>query len=426
MPRSPGNTQLKAARQHAGYGSQQAFAEALTRAAEQLELGRLQVSVRQVRRWESASPPWPRSDHQRLLVHVLHLPIERLGFTPPWADEHTPQAMAAEAASRMLTPHAASGLPLPLPTASSPRQPSTAGSDYAIITGAHRRLYWTVQPAQLHPAVTEHARLGRHLLAETADPTRRTIAISLAESLLLAARIEFFDLRQPSDADSTLIAALQAAGEANDPLLGSAILAHAAFIPGWAGERDDAAERMRAARTYSRRADPPSSFLAWLDAVEAECETRCGNPRQALRIIANAEDVLTQADQRPFPPWFDWFSPTRLASFKGNTQLRAGHLPQARETLLTVLEALPSDAGKQRSVVLGDLASVEAAAKKPEEACAYAQQALSQLALTWYATGMDRIRDVRRALQPWADRECVQLLDDRLYGWQATISALQS
>jgi hypothetical protein len=33
---------------------------------------------------------------------------------------------------------------------------------------------------------------------------------------------EFFDLRQPDDADASFVRALQAAGEANDALLGSA------------------------------------------------------------------------------------------------------------------------------------------------------------------------------------------------------------
>ena len=30
-------------------------------------------------------------------------------------------------------------------------------------------------------------------------------------------------------------------------------------------------------------------------------------------------------------------------------------------------------------------------------------QALDQLAITWYATGMDRVREVRRTLAPLAD-----------------------
>lgn len=61
----------------------------------------------------------------------------------------------------------------------------------------------------------------------------------------------------------------------------------------------------------------------------------------------------------------------------------------------------------------------------PEDACSWAQQALGQLSVTWYATGMDRIRDVRQALQPWHDHPSVVALDDAMFGWRATVSALQ-
>lgn len=421
MARSAGNTRLKAARQHAGYASQQAFADALTRAAATLGLGHIEVSVRQVRRWESANPPWPRADHQRLIVHVLQMPIEQLGFTPPWGT----QAEGTLPTSSSQPAQHGSGAALPLPKATAAVQPDTIGADYAAITVAHRRLYWSVQPAQMHPAVVEHTRLGTQLLAETTGVARRVLATALAESLLLAGRIEFFDLRQPEEADQTFVRALQAAGEADDSLLGAAILAHAAFVPGWAGRRDEAAERMRAARTYVRRAPASAEFLAWLDAVEAECETRCGRTREALRLIAHGEEVIAEGNEHASPDWFNWFSPIRLAAFKGNTELKAGHIPQARETLTKVLEGLPAADIKQRSVILGDLAAVETAAGNPEAACARAEEALDLLTRTWYATGMDRILSVRRDLEPWADRECVRRLDDRLYGWQTTLSALK-
>lgn len=419
MSRPAGNTHLKAARQAAGYASQQALADALTRAAPQLGLGHMQVSVRQVRRWESATPPWPQADHQRLLVHVLQLPVEELGFSPPW------DSSAKRSASRLTASRTGGGAAAPLPRAVTAVQPATIGADYSAITVAYRRLYWSVQPSQMHPAVIEHTRLGLHLLGETGGVARRLLATALAESLLLAGRIEFFDLRQPESADGTLVRALQAAGEAEDPLLGAAILAHAAFIPGWAGEREDVAERMRAARTYARRAASSAEFLAWLDAVEAECETRCGNTREALRLVQHAEDALSQENENASPDWFTWFSAVRLAAFKGNTQLKAGHLPQARETLLGALERMPLHDGKQRVVVLGDLAAVEAADENPVAACARAEEALGQLSVTWYAMGMERVREVRRVLQPWADQECVRRLDDRLYEWGTTLSALQ-
>jgi hypothetical protein len=273
--------------------------------------------------------------------------------------------------------------------------------------------------------VSEHTRLGNQLLSETTGVARRILATALAESLLLVGRIDFFDSRQPEEADQTFVRALQAAGEADDALLGAAILAHAAFVPGWGGRREEMHERMRAARTYARRGPATAEFLAWLDAVEAECETRCGHPREALNLLAHAEDVLAEGNEHTAPDWFDWFSPLRLAAFKGNTQLKAGHTAQARETLTKVLEAWPAEDTKQRTVVLGDLAAVEVAAGQPEAACARAQETLDQLSLTWYATGMDRIVEVRRDLQPWADHDCVRALDDRLYGWQTTLSALK-
>jgi hypothetical protein len=418
-----GNVRLKAARQHAGFASQQALADALSRAASQLGLGHMMISGRQVRRWEAATPPWPRADHQKLLVHVLHLPIEQLGFTPPWDVASSGSAAATAAAHDQ--PHSSPGSALPVLTPGGMMQPPTVASDFAIITAAHRRLYASVQPSHLHAAVAEHTTMGAHLLPETSGVSHQVLAAALAESLLLAGRIEFFDLRRPDDADRTFVQALQAAGEADDPLLGSAILAHAAFVPGWVKEQEQFADRMRAARVYARRATASAEFLAWLDAVEAECETISGNTRAALKLINHAEDILAVKENNRSPEWFTWFSPVRLMAFKGNTELKAGHLPQARESLTNALEAASADDDKQLTVILADLAAVEAASRNPEAACRYAEQALDQLGRTWYATGMDRVLEVRKSLQSYADQECVQQLDDRLYGWQTTLSALR-
>ncbi|WP_128804437.1 MULTISPECIES: transcriptional regulator [unclassified Streptomyces] len=422
MPRPTGNIRLKAARLAAGFNSQQDLADALTKNAQQMGIRGLSVGVRQVRRWESESPPWPQPDCQRVLVHLLGQSMESLGFVPPWGtdgpkpDHIRRPAVAGSAAA--LRPTVVPG------RAAATHQPPTAGPDFEAVTRSHRRLYWSVAPAVLHPAVIAHATLGCGLLPETTGTTRRTVAAALGETYLLAGRIEFFDLREPSTAGDTLLLALQAAGEADDPILGSAIIGHMAFVPGWAGDRDAATERMIAARTYARRASASAEFLAWLDAVEAECETRCGNSRTALNLIGHAEDVLSTGNEHASPEWMDWFSPARLAAFKGNTQMIAGHLPQARETLLGALDAMSPSEDKQRSVVFGDLAAVEAACGNPEKACEYAGRALDQLAVTWYATGMDRVREVRRALSPHQHERCVRDLDDRLYDWSTTVSAL--
>lgn len=406
MPRPAGNTRLKAARLAAGFGSQQALADALG------------VGVRQVRRWESENPPSPQPDQAQALTRELGQDLDSLGFSSSNTAQPDRGRRSVLAATAAVVGLAA------VPTTAITMQPATVATDFLAVTRSHRRLYWSVAPATLHPAAQAHGSLGCALLTETAGQTRRAVAAALAESYLLAGRIEFFDMRDADRARNTLLLALQAAGEADDPLLGAAVLAHTAFIPAWEGERDKAAERMVAARTYARRGAPSAELLAWLDAVEAECETRCGDTRTALHLIGHAEDTLAAGSEQQSPDWLDWFSPVRLAAFKGNTQLKAGHLPQARETLLGVLDSLDPSEEKQATVVLGDLAAVEAAAGHPDEACRYALRALDQLERTWYAMGMDRVREVRRTLAPHQHERCVRELDDRLYGWSTTVSAL--
>lgn len=408
MPQPISNTRLKSARLNAGYRSQQDLATALG------------VGVRQVRRWESEAPPWPHPELQQALTRLLGQDLESLGFTPPPGRDQPDHVRRQLVGATM----AAVGLAAVPMQAAATMQPASVAADFEAVTRSHRRLYWSVAPATLHPAAIAHATLGCALLRETAGQTRKTLAAALAETWMLAGRIEFFDLREPDRASNTLLRALQAAGEADDPLLGAAILAHTAFIPGWEGRREGAVERMVAARTYARRGPASAEFWAWLDAVEAECETRCGNTRTALHLIGHAEDTLAAGGEHATPVWMDWFTTVRLAAFKGNTQLKSGHLPQARETLLKVLEDMPATEDKQRTVIYGDLAAVEAAAGNPEDACDYACRALDQLEVTWYATGMDRVRDVRRALAPHQHEQCVRDLDERLYGWATTVSAL--
>lgn len=413
MTRPLGNTRLKAARLAAGYRSQQVLAAAMT------GLG-LSVGERQIRRWESDSPPWPHPDCQQALTQLLGLDMRALGFTPPSGRDQRPAHLPA-ARQRPGLATALSSLPGGTTTAI---RPASVADDFQSITHSHRHLYWSVPPTALHPAVIAHAALGCTLLQETAGHTRSTVAAALAETWMLGGRIEFFDLREPERADATLLRALQAAGEADDPLLGSAILAHTALIPGWEGHHEAASERVSAARAYARRGPASTALWAWLDTVEAECETLHGRTEAALRLLEHAEDVLSSGGEYETPGWFDWFSTTRLAALKGNTQLKAGHLPQARETLTTALDALGPAEAKQASTILADLAAVEAATGNPEKACTWAVRALDQLTLTGCPTGMDRVREVRRSLAPHQHHQCVQDLDEHLYDWSTTIQTL--
>jgi hypothetical protein len=403
------------------------LAEAVTRSGTQIGL-HVSITERTVRRWESDNPPWPSPDHQAALERLFGRTVTELGFTPPWASDDTeiPQPGKRLEISAM-TGAGTLGI-FPRRAVSDPL-PSSIAADYIVITSAYRHMYWTVPPAQLHDAVASHVKLGIVLAASIPEAASRPLANAIAESSLLVGRIEFFDMQDPGRAQQSLVLALQAAQDAHDSLIGSAVLAHMAFIPAFSGDMkraDEARDKIRAARTFARRASAPPEMLAWIDAVEAEAETRFGDTRKALQLIHHAEEIFATETPRPLPAWLDWFSPVRLAGFKGNTLLMDHQPGPAKATLLAVLEQLPEDAAKQRSVILGDLAAVAVSEQDPEEACRLAEMALEQLARTWYATGMARVRSVRESLSQWGSLPCVRQLDERLYDWSTTISALTS
>lgn len=425
-----GNARLKGARQGLGLRSQQALADAVARTAHSIGL-RISVTARTVRRWESDNPPWPHPDHQAALEALFQRSITDLGFVPPWADgtEAMPSSSPADRRTHVsmpadIWPGTLSSFPA---RSASVMLPASVASDYISITAAHRRLYYSVPAARLHKSVTAHANLGVSLLYSVPEPARVALASAIAESSMLAGRLEFFDLQQPDTAQDSFVVALQAAQEARDPLLGSAVLAHMAFIPAFSDipkRAEEARDKLRAARAFARRGPVPPEMLAWLDAVEAEIETRFADTRKALRLISHAEDIFASEQKRPSPAWLDWFSQNRLAGFKGNTLMADGQFSLARETLQQVLDSSGDGEAKQRAVTLADLAAVAVAENDPEQACAKAEAALDNLARYWYATGMLRVRKLRQSLTPWDSLPCVRQLDERLYDWNTTISAL--
>lgn len=424
--RAQGNWKLKAARLSLGFTSQQALADALTEAAPQVGLPGATVGCRQVRRWESIAPPWPQAPQRRLLRHVLGVDMQDLGFTPPWDGPETPHSNSPES-GRALSSRSIYGKEVPSAHhGQHAEHPNTTARDFEIIAAIYRRFYWTVDPHRLHPAVSEQIRLGQGMLEETTGDTKSRISSALAEMAMLVGRIDFFDLSEPDRASEQFLRALQFAGDAQDSLLGAAALAHSAFVPGWAGDRENAAERLIAARAHARRSQAPPLFNAWIDAVEAECLTRCGDPNGALRVISHAEMLAQDSETEDLPEWLDWFSPTRLLTFKGNIQLKAGRHRRARETLTAAIHQLAGSDSKQRAVALADLAAVEVADQQPVESARLLGLALDQLALTWYAAAMDRIRRVRHDLRRWDGQDFIEELDNKMFGWEGTFTAMRS
>jgi hypothetical protein len=465
------------------------------------EIGRpLSLSVRQVRRWESAQPPLPLPAYQAVLEALFGVTIEEMGFQPEWARRPDPpratpcpEQSAAFGppgpirAPEQVTGAAASGSagggatgparsplddqerqdpvkrrqfmagavalgsgalgsipqqaaaaavgPRPAPPAPSGHGgrggaggadpsdeqpgidpdsvpaavPSMAEVDgaglvngYSVITAQHRALYWSVPAAAMFAPVAAHSELGLGLLRSAGSPAlRASLAASVAETAMLAARLAFFDLQQPRLAEGYFAVALDAARESADRPLTGAVLAHMAFVPAFAGQprraRDLIAEAHRQVRGVAG-----ATQLSWMCAVESEVEARLGDGAAANDLIARAEGALAGArrfgaDDRD-PQWLDFFDGSRLAGFKGYCRLSAGRCADAAVALEQTLRTLPLGASKQRSITLADLARARAGQGELEEAALLLGGAVDQLRTHWYATGVDRVDAVRRHL----------------------------
>lgn len=295
---------------------------------------------------------------------------------------------------------------------------------YEFITSQQRSLYYTVPPARMYSPAVAHAQLGAALLSGTGPQTQRSrLAGSLAEASLLAARLAFFDLKKTEPARMHYRNALVAAREADDHQLGSAILAHLAFVPAWDGKAGESRDLMRAAYAHAARG-VSAVQRSWLHAVDAEIEARLGDHKRAVDLIGRAEEALSDADRSsvPDPEWLDYFDATRLNGFKGFCHINGGSPELAQEALLCSLMALKPNEAKQRTIVLADMADIHVRTKEIEQACVTLERALVNLDKHWYGIGWDRIYNVRRKMDNFEDTRSVRELDMRMNSsWGATM-----
>lgn len=278
---------------------------------------------------------------------------------------------------------------------------------YQTITERHRELYWAAPAAVLQPAVLGHTQLGVELLSGGDGEQRQVLASAVAESALLGARLAFFDLQQLPLAERCFEVATIAVRESGDHALAAAVIAHRSFVPGFAGDRTAARPLLDAARGHARYVRSPL-LRSWLHCVYSEVSARTGDAEQSVRHARQAQDSLatTGAD----PDWLDYFNPARLAGFLGYSQLVAGRTHEASSSLERALAQLDDRAGKQRAVVLLDLATAYAATDL-EHGMALAEQAFDQLEREPYATAHDRIPALRRALHGAPEQ---RVLDERV------------
>ena len=281
-----------------------------------------------------------------------------------------------------------------------------------VVTAAFRRMYHTVDAHDLIDGVAQHVRTTRAYWRRTSDPElRRSLAAVTSETAMLAGRMSFFDLGRPSEAEPYYQTALEAAEAAGDRALQAVVLGNKSFIPRDRQDFDGARHLLRQAKELAE--DEPT-IRSWATALEAMTHIWARQPAQSLAAMEQAEALMDQARADDRPAWFDYYDASRLAGFNGLMRIRLGDPETAHARLGEAIVALPSEAAKQRACYLADQATVYANAGEVEEACQLGTEALRILDEVEYATGVQRVRDLRTKLRPYRDHPAVADLTEQL------------
>jgi len=288
------------------------------------------------------------------------------------------------------------------------------------LTAAYRRLYHSTAAEDILDSVVQHVSLaGRFLGAEGSAMYQRRLAATTGEAALLAGRLLFVDLNDREAASPYYNRALRAASQASDPPFHASVLGHVSRALSLGGKRKQALEVLAAARRHAMRGGN-ATVVAWLAAVEARTwvEGRPFATREeaaaSLAALDAAELAMGRAAPGEAPAWFDYFDRSKLHGFRGFCSLRLRRPQDAEAELNQALATLNPVAVKEQACFLADRAAVRVQQREIDEACRMLGQPIAILAETPYATGLQRLRDVRVQLEPWEDTPAVQHLDEQL------------
>jgi tetratricopeptide (TPR) repeat protein len=189
------------------------------------------------------------------------------------------------------------------------------------------------------------------------------------------------------------------------------VLGNQSFIPRNSGDFDGALYLVAQAKALAK--DQPT-IQSWATALEAMTHLWARQPAKSLAAMEEAEALLEHAQPDDRPTWFDYYDPSRLAGFKGLMRIRLGDPEAAHRILDQAIDALPADAAKQRACYLADQATVYANAGEVDRACQLGGGALQILTEVEYATGVQRVRDLRATLRPHRQHPAVADLTEQL------------
>jgi tetratricopeptide (TPR) repeat protein len=162
------------------------------------------------------------------------------------------------------------------------------------------------------------------------------------------------------------------------------------------------------------RRGPSRSRLGWVLALHARALADLGERRQALALLSDAYEALTEPQDERHPT--DFFDLARLDAMAGACLLQLGRYAEATDALSRALCARPPTDRKGRSLALLELAAAHVRQDEPDEACRIATAAFTDAdADVLVAPVVRRARQVVASLQLHSSRPAVVELRQMLH-----------
>jgi tetratricopeptide (TPR) repeat protein len=160
----------------------------------------------------------------------------------------------------------------------------------------------------------------------------------------------------------------------------------------------------------------------WLAAVEAEVHAHLSDVDACDKALRLAK-ALAASESLGEDRYATGFDPSRLAGYEGACFVRLRQPDRALPALQQAIALLDPQAIRRQSTLFTDMGNAHAQQGHVQQACALAIQALAITAQTRSLRVLERVRLVRRELEPWKETEGVQDLEKQLDATFALITA---
>ena len=265
-------------------------------------------------------------------------------------------------------------------------------------------------PLQLRDPVLDYLDRVRLLLTRPQPVAVRSRLCSAAAQLAGLAGAVMFDLHQPAKARGYYDVAMLATIEAGDPALAAWLLANTSYLHVHRGDERAALDAAHGAVTFARRCTITTQH-AWLASLEAELHATLADRCATEAALRRADRAMRLASTEARRPGIDFFSPAKLAAYKGSCFMLLGQPTQAREHCQEAL-ALLSPAAHTRAFVELDLATTFAQQSEVERACELARETLTRGPDERTPRLVRRVQDFRRSLDRNGSARSVRDLDE--------------